>query len=213
MFSQAIADTPMSDSTFEQVCEVGGGGTPKTGESSFWGGGVPWATPTDVTALSGPYLGSTARTITLEGLDACSSPLYPAGSILMTSRATIGAFAIASVPMAVNQGFIVVNPRDARLRYWFFHEMRDRVDEFISHANGATFLELSRGNFKRLPLRLASESVMTNFCERAEALHASAAAALVESRLLARTRDELLPLLMSGQLRVKDAEAVAESVR
>jgi len=91
--------------------------------------------------------------------------------------------------------------------------MRDRVDEFISHANGATFLELSRGNFKRLPLRLASESVMTNFCERAEALHASAAAALVESRLLARTRDELLPLLMSGQLRVKDAEAVAESVR
>lgn len=91
-----------------------------------------------------PYLTTTKRKITDAGLASCSSPLYPAGSILMTSRATIGAFAITQRPMAVNQGFIVVNPKDPDLKWWLIHEMRSRVDEFHAQANGATFLELPR---------------------------------------------------------------------
>jgi type I restriction enzyme S subunit len=124
----------------------------------------------------------------------------------MTSRATIGAFAIAQVPMAVNQGFIVVEPNEAALRYWLFHEMRSRVDEFISLANGATFLELSRGNFKKFTVRLADFDVMAEFGRKAESLHDAASAALRENAQLAATRDALLPQLMSGKLRVKDAE-------
>jgi type I restriction enzyme S subunit len=130
----------------------------------------------------------------------------------MTSRATIGAFALAQRPTAVNQGFIVVNAHDATLQMWLFHEMRARISEFISHANGATFLELSRGKFKAFTVRVAESQVMADFGVFAEALHEQAAALTAESDRLAATRDALLPLLMSGKVSVKDAESVVGEV-
>jgi type I restriction enzyme S subunit len=195
-------------STFADVAEISGGGTPSTKNEEFWDGDIWWATPTDMTALAGPYLESTSRTITAAGLAACNSRLFEPGAILMTSRATIGALAVNSVPTALNQGFIVVEPHDWRLRWWLFHEMESRVDEFISWANGATFLELSRGNFKRLRVRLPSVEVRDQFAARAGALHDAARVALEENRTLAATRDALLPQLMSGKLRVREAERV-----
>ena len=211
-FHRASRDATYTGETFADVAKVSGGGTPSTKVPDYWGGDISWATPTDITALVGPYLESTSRTITGEGLGACSSELFAPGAILMTSRATIGAFAVAQVPIAVNQGFIVVEPHDETLRYWILHDMRSRVDEFIAIANGATFLELSRGNFKKFQIRVAEREVMHSFGDRAAVLHDSARQALRENQSLAETRDTLLPELMSGRLRVKDAEKKIEEV-
>ncbi|QXW00771.1 restriction endonuclease subunit S [Rhodococcus globerulus] len=212
LFLQARLGSPESECTYEQIADVGGGGTPRTAVAQYWDGDVSWATPTDVTALNAPYLRSTSRMITDDGLANCSSRLYEAGSILMTSRATIGAFAIAESPMAVNQGFIVVNAKDPRHQWWLFHEMRSRVPDFISHANGATFLELPRGRFKSLPVPLPDDAVLAKFDAEAESLHSAASGADKESRKLKEIRDVLLPQLMSGKLRVRNAEKVVEAV-
>jgi type I restriction enzyme S subunit len=210
IFTRSASGPPVSEVTFAEIAEVGGGGTPRTSTDEYWGGGIPWATPTDVTALAAPYLDATARTITDAGLTACASGLNPAGSILMTSRATIGAFAIAQVPVAVNQGFIVVNAKDPALQWWLFHDMRSRVQEFLTFANGATFLELPRGRFKSLPVRLPGNEAARKFNEQVSPLHALAVTLVRENRRLAVTRDELLPLLMSGKVRVRDAERRVE---
>lgn len=206
IFTRAVRGIEPGDQTFGEAAEVRGGGTPSSTIQDYWDGDIRWATPTDVTGLTGPYLVETARKITTAGLANCSSALHPAGSILMTSRATIGAFALARVPTAVNQGFIVVVPNGSAPGLWLFHEMRSRIEEFTSLANGATFLELSRGNFKSFHVRLAEPAVMAQFQEHATALHDRAAAALRENQRLAATRDALLPALMSGHLRVRDAE-------
>jgi type I restriction enzyme S subunit len=211
-FAHAVKSIQLDSETFGDIAEVNGGGTPKTSIDDYWNGDIPWATPTDVTALAGPYLFSTSRTITQAGLDSCSSALYPKGSILMTSRATIGAFAIAQSPVAVNQGFIVVNSRDPRYQLWLFHEMRARISEFISHANGATFLELSRGKFKQFRVRIPDVEFTHSFSQDVEALHAVASQMIIESANISSMRDELLPLLMSGKIRVRDAEKVVEGV-
>lgn len=211
-FLRTAAELEFGPLSIQDVATVGGGGTPSTKEQSYWNGGVPWATPTDVTALDAPYLWSTSRTISESGLAACSSPFYPRGSILMTSRATIGAFAITQVPTAVNQGFIVVRAVRPEHQWWLFHEMQSRVPEFISHANGATFLELSRGKFKALPVRVPSDAAAAQFQRSADAVHSAATAADKECRQLAELRDTLLPHLMSGRLRVKDAEKQVEDV-
>jgi type I restriction enzyme S subunit len=210
-FARAANKVAQSRGIFGDLADVGGGGTPKTSVDEYWNGDVSWATPTDVTGLAGPYLGSTERTITDDGLAACSSKLYPEGSILMTSRSTIGAFAIAQQPIAVNQDFIVVNAHNSTHQWWLFHEMRSRVADFISHANGATFLELSRGKFKEFRVRLPGREQARAFSEAVEPLHGVAAQSLRENLTLAATRDELLPLLMSGQLRVRAAENIVGS--
>jgi type I restriction enzyme S subunit len=212
LFMDARRHVDQEESTFEEVAFVGGGGTPSTSNDNFWGGSISWATPTDVTALPAPYLNRTSRSITKEGLGACASSLYQPGSILMTSRATIGAFAIAQVPTAVNQGFIVVNAKKPQLQWWLYHEMRARIPEFLSYANGATFQELSRGSFKRLRLPLPTHDQAVAFDQVMAPLHLVAAETQIESERLAHARDDLLPLLMSGKIRIKDAEAAVAEV-
>lgn len=211
-FKHAVDRIQPSDKTFGDLAEVGGGGTPKTSVEEYWNGDILWATPTDVTGLAGPYLFSTSRMITQAGLDSCASALYPKGSILMTSRATIGAFAITQSPTAVNQGFIVVNAKDPRHQLWLFHEMRARVTEFVSHANGATFLELSRGRFKQFRVRTPDVELARRFSQEVETLHSLASQTISESEKIANVRDELLPLLMSGKIRVREAEEIVEGV-
>jgi type I restriction enzyme S subunit len=212
VFARAVGELSEGRLTFGDVADVGGGGTPRTAVSEYWGGSIRWATPTDVTALGAPYLSSTSRMITDAGMAACASRLYPPGSILMTSRATIGAFAVAQVATAVNQGFIVVNAKDRIFQWWLFHEMRSRVKEFLTFANGATFLELPRGRFKSLTVRIPEAPAARIFDDAVSPLHLMAVGLSHENRRLTETRDELLPLLMSGRVRVRDAEKVVEEV-
>lgn len=215
--SQRLADAhfitlssmhPASVATFDDLADIFGGGTPSTAEASYWNGDVCWATPTDITRLSSPYLSATEKKITRAGLQSCASALHPSGSILMTSRATIGRFAVNEMPTATNQGFIVVRPRSVEQKWWLFHEMRSRVDAMVSLANGSTFLELSRKNFKQMSVRRPEHEVVRNFHDTVDPIHARASAAVRENQLLTNLRDALLPKLISGELRIKDAERV-----
>ena len=88
-----------------ELGQVVGGGTPPSETLSYWGGSVMWATPAEITKLKSRYINKTLRTITKEGLQKSSAKLHPKGTILLTSRASIGYPAINSVPMATNQGF------------------------------------------------------------------------------------------------------------
>jgi type I restriction enzyme S subunit len=193
--------------TFGEVCDVFGGATPKTSEPSYWNGDRPWATPSDITALRSPYLFATSREITQAGLDACSSDLHPPGSILMTSRATIGAFALAQISTATNQGFIVVEPRREEDRYFLLHEMRQRVPEFMDHANGSTFMEISRGTFKSLSVEWPSASDRRDLTNKLEPLHRAAIELEREIAELESRRHEVLPLLLTGRVRIEDMAA------
>jgi len=198
-----------SDLTYGDVAAIGGGGTPSTKNPDNWDGDIRWATPSDLTALWSPFLFDTRRKISAGGLAACSSDLYPAGTILMTSRATIGVFAIAQVPTAVNQGFIVVRPASDADGTFLLLEMMHRVPDYLAHANGSTFLEISRGKFKALTVAWPSDEDRDRLHEELSPLLRSAAQLEVEVGRLTQTRDELLPLLMSGKVRVSHDLAVA----
>ena len=82
------------------------GGTPKRNVDRYFQGDLPWARPVDITALKGAlYIHDTEMRISEEALDNSGARRLPAGTVLLTSRATIGETAITTVPMATNQGF------------------------------------------------------------------------------------------------------------
>jgi len=203
--------TGQEETTFGAFADVFGGATPSTSEPEYWGGGHVWIAPRDVTGLDSVYLFDSERHITDLGLARSSTTLHPPGSIFMTSRATIGAFAINQVPCAPNQGFIVVRPRDPTARWFLFHEMRSRIAEMQDRATGTTFRELSRGSFREMTLSIPAERASFVALDNAVApVHARASAAARESQSLTAFRDALLPELLSGRLRLKDAENVVE---
>jgi len=143
----------MNWSTLGAECQIIGGGTPSRTRQDFFGGLIPWATPTDVTRLNGGrFLKATSETITEEGLNRSSAKLLPAGTVLLTSRATIGFTAIAAVAMATNQGFanLICGPRVVPefLAVW----LPTHRDRLIQLAGGTTFKEISKGTLKSFPV-------------------------------------------------------------
>lgn len=211
IFLETLRDHHTDSSTYSSL-NIFGGGTPSTKNSGFWGGSTHWATPSDITALQHPYLFDTDRLITTSGLDACNSPLLPEGSVLMTSRATIGAFAINQVPTAVNQGFIAVVPETPQERWWILYHMQNDVEMMKQLANGATFLELSRKIFRQMPYSRPSDAILRGFHDAVDPLHKTAISAQKENQLLKALRDTLLPKLMNGTLAVRTAEELVDTV-
>ena len=136
------------------VAEVVGGSTPSRSQPDFWGGEIPWVVPSELTGLPSRYLDATKESITETGMRVAGLRLIPAGSVLLTSRATIGATAINSMPLVTNQGFqnLVVNGRADSL--WLYYCVSQLRVELERRASGSTFKEVSRGSVRSLPVLL-----------------------------------------------------------
>ena len=197
-------------STIGDEVRVVGGSTPSTKESDFWDGPFNWATPKDLSTLTSPVLLETSRTITMAGLEKISSGLLPVGTVLLSSRAPIGYLAIADIPVAINQGFIamVCEGRISNVFAWLW--TIGNMEAILAKANGSTFQEISKGNFRPLPLVLPSDTIRAAFDAFVLPIYRRIEKNEKESRSLSQTRDLLLPKLMSGEIRLRDAEQIAE---
>lgn len=202
-----------SDTPIGELAEIVGGSTPSTKTEEYWiGGHHIWATPKDLSKLDGLFLFDTERRITDAGLAKIGSGLSPAGTVLLSSRAPIGYLAVADAPTAVNQGFIAIRPSrrfpTAMALLW----CQANMEKIVAAANGSTFLEISKRNFRPLPITYASDEVVDAFDGAVAPMLDLMRTRSHENRTLAATRDLLLPKLMSGEIRLRDAEREIEAV-
>jgi type I restriction enzyme, S subunit len=196
--------------TVGDICQVVNGATPSTKIADYWDGDICWATPTDMTALSAPVIFDTNKKITPLGLENCSASVLPAGSVLVTSRATLGVAAINYVPMTTNQGFksMICGP-SATSRFMLLF-IQDHVEDLVSHANGTTFLEINSTNFKGLPLVKPPIDVMQRFDALMKPWFDQIYSSQKENARLGTIRDYLLPKLLAGEIRLDLAEDVVD---
>ena len=184
-----------------EIVEVVGGTTPSTKVIEFWQGGTHcWATPKDLSNLSTPVLLDTERKITDAGLDKIGSGLLPTGTVLLSSRAPIGYLAVSEEPVAINQGFIGIPPREKVSNLFMLYWCEASHEEIVNHANGSTFLEISKGNFRQLMVVMPDNAAMTTFDRSVRPLYERIVSNEWESRSLAAQRDALLPGLVSGEV-------------
>ncbi len=141
----------------ERYFRIESGGTPDTNNSSFWGDDVNWVTLADLpTQNSITIINSTKRTLSYSGLKNSSAKILPVGSVLVSSRATIGRIAINRIPLATNQGFrsIVINDIEKVNSMFVALCLTQIVDQMISLGSGATYKEISITNFRSLEIPL-----------------------------------------------------------
>ena len=187
------------------VCKIIGGGTPKTKEPSYWeDGDIYWATPTDMTSLKSPFIFDTSRKITGKGLENSSAKLLPIGSILMTSRATLGYFAIAKVPICTNQGFISMISDEDISKYYLLNAVENKMDMIESLAGGSTYPEISKTVFKSIKIIVPPPEMMQKYETFCDSLYERIYSNDLEINSLSELRDLLLPRLMSGKIRVQN---------
>lgn len=190
-----------------------GGGTPSKKEASYWDGGtVPWYTPSDLTKTGWRYAAASGLYITEQGVARSSARLFPAGSVMMTSRATLGVLAIATTEATTNQGFIVVLP-DERWSAGFIYEWLDsKAGELAALGTGATFKEITKGSFKGFPFVVPAPHVLKTFSAATQPIEAEVRVLEQQTRALRELRDLLLPKLVTGQvdLPMLDLDALVE---
>jgi len=177
------------------VAECVGGGTPSTAVPQYWDDGdVTWVTPTDVTRNSNFVLLDSEKKITEAGLQHSSAKLVPPHAVLMTSRASVGFFAVANRKVCTNQGFISILPKAAHLWPYFLFHLSERVEEIRAMGSGSTYPEVSRGKFRELNVLMPKQSLATAFKQ----IHILKQ----QNHKLRAARDLLLPRLMSGEVAV-----------
>ena len=127
------------------------GGTPSTDKEEYWGGNIMWCTPSDITSISSKYINNTKDRITAMGLKNSSAILLPINSIIVCTRATIGAAAITQVELSTNQGFKNIKPEKCNTE-WLYYSMILNQPKLQRLGCGSTFLEVSKRDFERLKL-------------------------------------------------------------
>lgn len=201
------------------VVKAESGATPSTTRAEFWNGDIPWLTPKEVTDLDGSiYVSRTERTITDEGLRSSAAKLMPAGTVMLTKRAPVGAVVVNAVAMATNQGFLNFTCggrlRPAFLAAW----LRANKPYLDAVANGSTYPELYVGDLFEFEISVppldyqdcviavldAFQVVlaMESSLEQLVTSPAELSDVQRKSRKLRALRDEMLPFIVSGQVDV-----------
>lgn len=139
-----VIPTGWRQTTIGAFSKIVSGGTPSTKIDPYWGGDIPWCTPTDITACKSNYLSQTSRNITKEGLSNSAAIMLPKDALLLCTRATVGEVRIAARPMATNQGFkslIVDGENDNKFVFYMLKTLRPVM---LQKSSGSTFLELGK---------------------------------------------------------------------
>ena len=192
--------------------EAVGGATPDTKNPAFWEPAVhSWTTPKDLSGIAAPVLLDTERKLSAQGLAKIGSGLLPVGTLLLSSRAPIGYLALAQTPLAINQGYIAMPPGGLLPPLYLYFWCRENMETIKGRANGSTFMEISKKAFRPIPALVPPPEVLQHFLDVANTLFARLVENETQAQALATLRDTLLPRLISGQLRLPEAQAATEA--
>lgn len=187
------------------------GGTPARSDESLWNGSVAWASAKDITTAKHGVILSTSESITELAASKARTRMLPAGTVVLTARGTVGAVARLGIPAAINQSCYGFTPGAIPASCLFF-AIENAAIQAQSMTHGSVFNTITMSTFRHLEIPKLDYREWLSVEERIAPTLTSSKQAVSESKKLAAARDELLPLLMSGKVRVREAEKVVEGV-
>jgi len=217
LFPDALEETELglvpkgwSLRSFIDAVDVIGGGTPKTSNPDFWDGEIPWFSVVDAPDGADTFVVDTEKRITDAGLKGSSTKLLPQGTTIISARGTVGKLALAGCPMAMNQSCYGLRGKtgDSYFTYFSTHRL---VEALKARSHGSVFDTITRDTLASVHSLLpGTKDVIDAFEDAVAPLMNRVLLNLHQSRGLADLRDTLLPRLISGQLRLPEAQAMFE---
>ena len=197
-------DIPISWETklIDDVAEIYNGATPSTINELNYGGDIVWITPKDLSDQKQKFVYKGERNISQVGYDSCSTHLLPSNTILMSSRAPIGLLAIAKTELCTNQGFKSFVPKSGNTAIYLYYYLQHHIRQVEQLGTGTTFKEVSREDILKFPILKPSDNVLDLWEEMVSPLNDRQLEIQKENESLTKQRNELLPLLMNGQVLV-----------
>ena len=196
--------------TFRDIIQIIGGGTPKTSNPDFWGGDIPWFSVVDAPGSSDVFVIDTEKHITDAGLHGSSTKLLPAGTTIISARGTVGKLALTGRAMAMNQSCYGLRGKAGDTYFTYFSATR-LVQQLQQRAHGSVFDTITQETFSGVHVAYPQAPVVQAFDAAVDALMARIRENLLQAQTLSTLRDTLLPRLISGQLRLPEAQAALKT--
>ena len=186
------------------ICEIKVGGTPSKFNNTYWdNGSIPFLGPTDVS--DNIFQLDTVDHITHEGLEHCASSLFQVGDIILTARGSIGKMVIVGEPMAMNQSCYALSPKFQNTTYLYFLS-KELIEWLKAKGSGSVFKSFNVQDVEYSQLCIAPTQIIERFCNSVNCLFSQIRENTKEIATLIAQREELLPLLMNGQVSVMPRE-------
>lgn len=182
------------------IADILSGGTPSKRINEYWNyGHIPFFGPTD-------YNGSmfqlqTVDKITESGLQHCSSSLFEENTIIITARGSIGKLVIVGTPMAMNQSCYALKSKNEEYEYLYFLTIQ-LIESLKTKGSGSVFKSIIASDIENTMLCVANKGIISLFCDKVSPIMRQIKKNTQEMIHLTKQRDELLPLLMNGQVSV-----------
>lgn len=125
------------------------GGTPSTGIAEYWGGDLPWVTPTDISDERDIH--TTERMLTLEGLKKLRG--LPSNSVLVTCIASIGKNAVLREAGGCNQQINAIVPNHEFECDFLFYLMEVSKEYLLANSGITATRILSKSSFEELEFK------------------------------------------------------------
>jgi type I restriction enzyme S subunit len=193
--------------TLDSIGNIIGGSTPsKAIDENFCNGkGTPWITPKDLSNNKGKkYITRGEYDVTERGLKEASLKIMPTGTVLLSSRAPVGYLAIARTNVTTNQGFKSFVPKNKFSSEYIFFTIQNLIPEIEANSSGSTFKEVSTSTLRTIKTILPTNEVLLAYNILIKPTFKKQDTIELENQELASLRDWLLPMLMNGQVTVKD---------
>jgi type I restriction enzyme S subunit len=189
-----------ADSSILAVADLLGGGTPTKKKGEYWGGDIPFFTPTDADGETFKF--STADYITDEGLKGSSTKLFGKHTVFITARGSVGKLTLAGVNMAMNQSCYALRARPEISHTFLFFLAKELIHHLQVKASGSVFDSIVSNDIELTKLAIPSKDLIEKFAAVVEPAFEKIANNIKENLQLAHLRDWLLPMLMNGQVTV-----------
>jgi restriction endonuclease S subunit len=195
---------------FTETVKVIGGGTPKTSVPEYWDGDIPWFSVVDAPVITDVFVIDTAKHISSVGLNNSSTKLLPVGTTIISARGTVGRLALVGKEMAMNQSCYGLQGKADDAYFTYFSTYR-LVESLKQRSHGSVFDTITTETMKGVTVIYPDANVIHAFEAVLSPVMSRMKENLQQAQTLTQLRDTLLPRLISGQLRLPEAEAVVQS--
>jgi type I restriction enzyme S subunit len=191
------------DGVLNGIARTGSGGTPKSTENLYYdGGNIPWINSGEVNQ---PFIVNAEKFITEKGFENSSARIFPKGTILMAMYgATAGKVSLMDIDACTNQAICAVMPNEQHFTWYIKSTLEDLYKYLVNLSSGSARDNLSQDKIRSLKFVIPPDEVLKEFHDLINPMMLKALGNLKENLALAELRDWLLPLLMNGQVRIKE---------
>lgn len=183
------------------IAEIVGGGTPDTSIQKYWNGQIEWFTPTE---LKSKYVSTSQRKLSNVGVKESSAKVLPVGTLLFTSRATVGEVSIALRECTTNQGFQSLIVKEDNNNEFVYYWITNNKKEFLKRASGSTFLEISKNEIQKIKITIPSLPEQTKIANFLTAIDTKIQQLTQKKALLEQYKKGVMQQLFSQKIRFKD---------